>query len=66
VSEHACESVIDALRAGECFAAAIAERTGKHVETVRRILRGYEHDGVVRRAGRRGTARNADRWTLAR
>jgi hypothetical protein len=41
------DSVIAALEGGEGYAVNIAQYTGKHVSTVRKILRQYEAQGIA-------------------
>lgn len=55
-------SVIAALEGGPHTAKDIAARVGRHVSTVRKILRGYEREG---RAGRWcGAGSRPDGWEL--
>jgi DNA-binding MarR family transcriptional regulator len=55
-------SVIAALEGGPHTARDIARRVGRHVSTVRKILRGYEREG---RAGRWcGSGSRPDGWEL--
>lgn len=57
-------SVLEALEAGEGYAVNIARYTGKHVSTVRKILRQYEAGGVAGRWRGNGTARMPDYWEI--
>jgi hypothetical protein len=58
------QSVIEALEAGEGYAVNIAQYTGLHVSTVRKILNGYEREGIAGRWHGNGTARHPDYWEI--
>lgn len=57
-------SVIEALQNGEKIASNIAQGTGLHVSTVRKILNGYEADGIAGRWSRKQTGLIRDYWEI--
>lgn len=57
-------SVLAALEGGEGYAVNIAQYTGLHVSTVRKILNGYERKGIAGRWHGNGTARMPDYWEI--